>query len=84
VERNRIELIVVDGALLGRRNRNFLVIAGSCFLKDSLEMVFLLTMVSIRLGTGITGVLVVADITPITPSPKGSAKPYHVKKHVIS
>jgi hypothetical protein len=42
VKRNRIELIIVDVALLGRRNRNFLVIAGSRLLEDSLEMVFLL------------------------------------------
>jgi hypothetical protein len=62
VERNRIELIVVDGALLGRRNRNFLIIAGSCFLENSLEMVFLLTMVSMRPGTDVIGVLVVDNI----------------------
>lgn len=73
MERNRIELIVVDGALLGRRNRNFLVIAGSCFLENSLEMVFLLTMVSIRLGTGIPGVLVVTD-HPNQTKPKGECQ----------
>jgi len=44
VKRDRIELIIVDVALLGRRNRNFLVIAGSCLLEDGLKMVFLLRM----------------------------------------
>jgi hypothetical protein len=58
VERDRIELIVVDVALLGRRNRNFLVIAGSCLLENSLKMVFLLRIVSMRSRLG-TGLLVV-------------------------
>lgn len=44
MKRDRIELIIVDVALLGRRNRNFLVIAGSCLLEDGLKMVFLLRM----------------------------------------
>jgi hypothetical protein len=42
MERDRIELVIVDVALLGRRNRNFLVIAGSCLLENGLKMVFLL------------------------------------------
>lgn len=41
MKRNRIEIIIVDVTLLGRRDRNFLVIAGSRLLKDSLKMVFL-------------------------------------------
>jgi hypothetical protein len=62
VERNRIELVIVDGALLGRRNRNFLIIACSCFLENGLEMVFLLAIVSIRPGTDVIGLLVVDNI----------------------
>lgn len=38
---NRIELIIVDVALLGRRNGNFLVIACTRFLENGLQMVFL-------------------------------------------
>lgn len=37
----RVELIIVDLALLRRRDWNFLVIAGACFLKNGLKMVFL-------------------------------------------
>jgi hypothetical protein len=42
MERNRVEVIIVDVALLRRRDRNLLIIAGSCLLEDSLKMVFLL------------------------------------------
>lgn len=77
---NRIERIIVDVALLGRRNGNFLVIACTRFLENCLQMVFLLNMSKSepwRGGSG--GVKVYQSIDA-----SRGANVYHVMWHVIS
>lgn len=51
MEGARVEVIIVDVALLGWRDRNLLVIASAGILENGLKMIFLVTQVSMSLSS---------------------------------
>lgn len=51
-----VELIVIDVALLRRRDRNFLVITSASILEDTLQMVFLYESGSAIMSSWVAGV----------------------------